>query len=35
MSLQTGVYDYVGHHIIHEEEKNRRRYTALEYDPKE
>ena len=35
MSLLTGVYGHVGHHILHEEEKNRRRNTALAYDPRE
>ena len=35
MSLLTGVYCNVGHHIPHEEEKNRRRNTDLAYDPKE
>ena len=35
MSLLTGMYGHVGHHILHKEEKNRRRNTALEYDPKE
>ena len=35
MSLLTGVYGHVGHHILHEKEKNRRRNTALEYYPKE
>ena len=35
MSLLTGVHGHVGHHILHEEEKNRRRNTAPEYDPKE
>ena len=35
MSLLTGMYGRVGHHILHEEEKNRRRNTDLEYDPKE
>ena len=35
MPLLTGVYGHVGHHILHEEDKNRRRNTALEYDPKE
>ena len=35
MSLLTGVYGHVGHHILHEEEKNRRRNTALAYDPGE
>ena len=34
-SLLTGVYGHVGHHILHEEEKNRRINTALAYDPKE
>ena len=35
MSLLTGEYGHVGHHILHKEEKNRRINTALEYDPKE
>ena len=35
MSLLTVVYVHVGHNILHEEEKNRRRNTALDYDPKE
>ena len=35
MSLLTGVYGNVGHHILHDREKNRRRNTALAYDPKE
>ena len=35
ISLPTGVYGHVGHHILHEEEKNRRINTALENDPKE
>ena len=35
MSLLTGVYGHVGHHILHEEEKNRRMNTTLAYDPKE
>ena len=35
MYLLTGVYCNLGHHIPHEEEKNRRRNTALAYDPKE
>ena len=35
MSLLNGVYFNLGHHIPHEEEKNRRRNTALAYDPKE
>ena len=29
------MYGHVGHHILHEEEKNRRINTALAYDPKE
>ena len=29
------MYGHVGHHILYEEEKNRRRNTAMEYDPKE
>ena len=33
--LLTGVYCNLGHHIPHEEETNRRRNTALAYDPKE
>ena len=35
MSLLTGLYGHVSHHILHEEEKSRRRNTALEYYPKE
>ena len=35
MPLLTGVYGHVGHHILHEEDKNRRINTALEYDPRE
>ena len=35
MSLITGVYGHVDHQILHEEEKNRRRSTALEYDTNE
>ena len=35
MSLLTCVYGRVSHHILHEEEKNRRRNNALAYDPKE
>ena len=35
MSLLTGVYGNVGHHILREKEKNRRRNTALAYYPKE
>ena len=35
MSILTWVCGHVGHHILHEEELNRRRYTALAYDPKE
>ena len=35
MYLLTGVYGYVGHQIIHEKDKNRRRNNAMEYDPKE
>ena len=35
MSLLTGMYGRVGHHILHEEEKNRKRNTTLAYDPKE
>ena len=35
MSLLTGVYGHVGHHILHEKEKNRKRNTTLAYDPKE
>ena len=35
MSLLTGVYGHVGNHILHREEKNRRRNNALAYDPKE
>ena len=35
MYLLTGVYGHIGHHILHEKEKNRRRNTDLEYDPKE
>ena len=35
MSLLTGMYGHVGRHIRHEEQKNRMRNTALEYDPKE
>ena len=35
MSLLTGVYGHVGNHILHKEEKNRRRNNALAYDPKE
>ena len=34
MSLLTGVYGRVGHHILHEEDNNRRRNNALEYDAK-
>ena len=34
-SLLTGVYGHVGHHILHEKEKNRKRNTTLAYDPKE
>ena len=34
MSLLTGVYGYVGHHILHKEEENMRRNTALDYYPK-
>ena len=34
MSLLTSVYGHVGHHILHKEEENRERNTALEYDPK-
>ena len=34
MYLLTGVYGYVGHQIIHEEEKIRRINAALVYDPK-
>ena len=33
--LLTGVYGHVGHHVLHEEEKNRRRNTALTYYPRE
>ena len=35
MSLLTGVYGNVGHHILHEKEINMRRNTALAYYPKE
>ena len=35
MSLLTGVYGRVDHHILHEKEKNRRRNTAIAYYPKE
>ena len=35
MSLLTGLYGHVGHHILLEEDKNRRINTSLEYDPKE
>ena len=35
MSILTWVCGHVGHHILHEEELNRRRYTALAYYPKE
>ena len=35
MSLLTGVYGHVGHHILHEQEKNRRRNNALADYPKE
>ena len=31
----TDVYGHVGHHILHVEEKNRRRNTTQEYYPKE
>ena len=34
MSLLTGVYGNVGHNILHEEEKIRRRNAALVYNPK-
>ena len=34
-SLLTGVYGHVGHHILHKEDKNKRRNTDLTYDPKE
>ena len=34
MSLLTGVYAHVGNYILHEEENNRSRNTALAYDPK-
>ena len=33
MSILTGEDGHVGHHILNEEEKNRRINTALEYDP--
>ena len=33
-SLLTGVYGNVGRHILHEEEKNSRINTVLEYYPK-
>ena len=29
------MYGHIGHHIIHEGDKNRRRNNALAYDPKE
>ena len=29
------MYDHFGHHILNEEEKNRRVNNALAYDPKE
>ena len=35
MSLLTGVYSHVGHHIPHKEEKHRRGNTALGCDSKE
>ena len=35
ISLLTGIYGHVGHHIIYEEEKNRRRNNDLGYDTKE
>ena len=35
MFVINGVYGHVGHHINNEEEKNRRRNTALAYNPKE
>ena len=35
MPLLTGVYSHVSHHILHEEEKHRRRNNALTYDPKQ
>ena len=35
MALLTSVYGRVGHHILNEEDKNRRRNTALEYHTKE
>ena len=35
MSLLTDVYGHVGHQILDEEEKNRRRNNALAYYPKE
>ena len=34
MYLLNGVYGHIGHHILHEAEGNRRRNTALAYDPK-
>ena len=35
MSLLSGMYGHSGHYIIHEEEINRRKNTAIAYDPKE